>query len=464
MWLKKILFLATGWVIVLACIIALIIMRNNIKVNRIPPNLTIWITEWSTEDFKSIIDGFKLYAPEYKNTEIFVEKKTTDPIRYRTLLLNTLTDWTGPDIFMIRSGEDRILEWKRDTFALNPLSIATIESKYEDIFQQLLTWSIDTKEQTTRKLLGVPLWFETLWIFYNKSLLRNIPRTWNEVEKLYSTDYWDKYPTNLWLGPRYTPNASEIISLFSWEAWDSFTTFRENPGILDSYLNFRDIWVKRQLTEDNPYEPETTILWVIDELEREKKTTFDLFMEWDIVMILGYQSTIVELEKSAKRAGNENSIEKIVLTAPIVQESISWVKRNIVRFPYLSIPKNAKHTYDSTKFLEYLTTDDWIKNIQKAYPYLIPPKPSMYASWKWKTLSKVISRAKNDAFIPEFDQELSVFDFWLHPEFNTFISDKLDRDKNIDKNNIWSLLVSTIECSIWLYLNNSISPECEKRN
>jgi hypothetical protein len=41
---------------------------------------------------------------------IVFEKKTNDMIRYRTLLLSTMTDETGPDIFMIPAGEDEILE------------------------------------------------------------------------------------------------------------------------------------------------------------------------------------------------------------------------------------------------------------------------------------------------------------------------------------------------------------------
>ncbi len=98
-------------------------------------------------------------------------------------------------------------------------------------------------------------------------------------------------------------------------------------------------------------------------------------------MILGYPSIINELEKSTKRSGID-SIENLVLTAPVPQDQLSSKKRNIARFPYLSVSKVTKSPLGSAKFLEYLMTDDGIRKIQEAYPYLIPPKPSLYEAWR----------------------------------------------------------------------------------
>lgn len=42
--------------------------------------------------------------------KITLEKKTENADRYRTLLLSTMTEGSGPDIFMLRFGEDEILE------------------------------------------------------------------------------------------------------------------------------------------------------------------------------------------------------------------------------------------------------------------------------------------------------------------------------------------------------------------
>lgn len=63
--------------------------------------------------------------------------------------------------------------------------------------------------------MGVPMGYETLGIFYNKSLFREIPKTWNELDSLYVDGLeTGKFPSNLGLGPRYTPNISDILALF----------------------------------------------------------------------------------------------------------------------------------------------------------------------------------------------------------------------------------------------------------
>lgn len=79
----------------------LILKNKTTKTTIIPGTLKVWITDGTTLGYDALTAGFKTYAPEYKNTNIVFEKKTTDPIRYRTLLLKTMADGTGPDIFMV---------------------------------------------------------------------------------------------------------------------------------------------------------------------------------------------------------------------------------------------------------------------------------------------------------------------------------------------------------------------------
>jgi hypothetical protein len=83
-------------------IIGILVLKNRTtKPAVIPGTLKIWITDGTTLGYDALTLGFKAYAPEYKDTNIVFEKKTTDPIRYRTLLLKTMADGTGPDIFMV---------------------------------------------------------------------------------------------------------------------------------------------------------------------------------------------------------------------------------------------------------------------------------------------------------------------------------------------------------------------------
>jgi ABC-type glycerol-3-phosphate transport system substrate-binding protein len=123
--------------------------------------MKIWISEGTTESYSEIIEGFKKYAPEYAKTNIVIEKKSTDPLRYRTLLLSTMADGTGPDIFMVPAGEDDILLSKVEPVPASILPIKDFDKRYDDIFLSLMYNTGSTEKQETY-YLGVPLGYETL--------------------------------------------------------------------------------------------------------------------------------------------------------------------------------------------------------------------------------------------------------------------------------------------------------------
>lgn len=450
MWIRKIIFLSIAWCIGLACIIGIVLLSKSGKKNlEVPKVLNIWITEWSTESYKELIDGFYAFAPDFSKMKIQVEKKTSDPIRYRTLLLSTLSDGSWPDVFILKSGEDRVLESKREPIPLDIFPNAQFERSYEDIFLSLLTWSLD--ETAT---FGIPIGFETLWIFYNKWLLREVPKTWNDVERLYEADLGNGiFPTNLWLGPRYTPNSVDILPIFIDKEISSYQDLASNDRILNSYFSYGDIMVGTRTSWDwqnSIISPSVSLRSSTDDYDTNKETTYDSFLGGNIGFIVWFPSTVQELEKSAKRIGIE-SAENLILTERVPQETLWGKKKNLARFTYFAISKESKNALGSAKFLEYLTTDDALRIVQKIHPYLIPPKPSLYSSWSQNTLSTVLGRTKLDVFIPEASTLLMLFDYWLKPEFTDFISENIDRNKNIDIDNLWTNLASFVDCNIRVF-------------
>ncbi len=461
--LKKIIFLA--WLAL--CILALIVwarMLTNNKVDPlIPKSITIWINQGSSEDYSKLISWFYQSYPDYRNMKIIVEKKTSDKILYRTLLLSTLTDSLGPDIFMMNSWEDRILESKRQEIPVSFFTKTDFERDYADIFLGLFTWSLESKG-----IMWIPIGFETLWIFYNKALIREVPVTWNDVEILSEKNLGTSiFPTNLGLGPTYTPNSADIMSIFSIWKNNSYEDLSSGKNALNSYISYQKIktqslWISQDSNEGESITPwEKWIKDIIPYLEEKKYTTYDAFMQWDIWLIIGFPSLALELEKSAKRVGSD-SIENLVLTAPIPGESTAWEKVNKARYPYLALSKNSKSSEAAATFLSYLTEDDAIRIVQETYPYLIPPKPALYSTWKDKPLSKVLSRTKLDAFIPDPLEKIMTFDYWLKPEFNAFLIENIDRTENIDIENIWTRLSHNITCTLSIYFWGWVWSDCEK--
>lgn len=136
---RKLLFFVISVIVIIGIFIIINKMNNeNKNKNSAPKTLTLWINEGTTESYKGIIDGFKEYAPDYAKTTIIIEKKTQDPGQYRTLLLNTMANDGGPDIFQVRQGEDIVLKNQIEPIPTEVIPTEDFEKKYEDIFLSLL--------------------------------------------------------------------------------------------------------------------------------------------------------------------------------------------------------------------------------------------------------------------------------------------------------------------------------------
>lgn len=460
---KILFFIIVGISVLIIGITLFFLQKKSTQKTVIPNSLKIWITDGTTQGYDALVKWFQAYAPEYKNMNIIFEKKTTDPIRYRTLLLSTMTDGTGPDIFMVGAGEDVVLDWKIEPIPEELIDFSDFGKKYDDIFLSLIT-STGSEDIPTRYLKGVPLWFETLGIFYNKNLVRNLPKTWNELDSLYNKgiDTWI-FVSNLWLGPRYTENAADIIALFYQKTWGASIMELKAWGTdgLVQYMNYKDIQIPT-ITNDDTYAPIITLWGRRSDMDAEKLTTLDLFMQWDIGMIIWYPSLINALEKSDKRAWI-NSKASTILTEKIPLDEYNWTRKNIVKYNYFALSKASDNDEAAIKFLEYLMTPEAEQIFLQNNSYLISAQREFWGAQEGTQLSKVLSRATMDAFIPTIDDTYIVFSYGLKAEFENFVSEYIDRNWNLDIYNISEQISRDIWCSIDTYSGKDIRADCEKK-
>lgn len=466
--IRKILFLAISWISLIILILIIIALSNKKEsVLTVPKELKIWISEGTTESYDSLIEWFKLYAPEFKNTNIVFEKKTTDPVRYRTLLLSTMSDGMSPDIFMIGAWEDTILESRIEPVPEEYIDIGYFEKEYDDIFLSLITstWSKGTLK---RSILGIPLGFETMGIFYNKNLIREVPKTWNELDLLHQR--WvlkGVFVSNLWLWPRYTPNASNLVSLFLVREWTDniLDIWSKSDESIASYIRYKDAVSTEWAGGDSDiYSPILTLDGQRDTLDLTKTTTLDMFVQWNIGMIFWYPSLITELEKSDKRTGSSKSIAWVVLTAKIPLDDTIEPRENVARYSYFGVSKWSKNPSAALEFLKYLMTPDAQRRFIEQNPHLIAAQRSFWSAQKTNKISSIFNRAGIDAFIPDIDEGLSVFNYGLKAEFDELLSEYLDRKDIMDISNIIGLLSIEISCNISPYDPSIKNQEnCEKR-
>lgn len=462
---KKIIFLISIVVIALGIVWTILLLQSKKKTPvLVPSSMKIWITEWTTAGYESLVEGFKNYAPEYKNTEILFEKKATDPIRYRILLLSTMAEGTGPDIFMVDAGADAVVAGKAEPIPSSVLDFSTFEKRYDDIFASLIvsSWAKDTYSEY---LLWVPLGFETLGIFYHKNLLRSVPKTWNDLDLLYQNGIAPGiFPTNLGLGPRYTTNSDDLIGYFY--VRDGITDIAgvssSSRGSLEEYLTYKDNTIASSENTDNDiYAPIMTLEWQKEWMDEDSSTTLDKFIAGDISMILGYPSIVSELEKSDKRLGIKSKAtniftEKIPLTSPTDD------RINIAKYSYFALSKTTQNPIAGVKFLEYLMTTDAQTRFLQNNDAILSAQREFWPAQEWTKISQVLSRSTLDAFIPDLNENLSIFNYWLKAEFKSFLSDNLDRNNNIDINKISEWLSHTVFCSTDTYNWKATRADCEK--
>lgn len=463
---RKVLFFVIIGIVLVAIVIGINAMRQKQTTTTVPSTLTIWINEGTSESYKNIIAGFKTYAPEYTKMNIVVEKKPSDAVQYRTILLNTIADGKGPDIFLAQKGEDIVLEGKIEPIPGDVIPLVDFDKKYEDIFLSLISSTGGTKNPK-EYLMWVPLWYETLWVFYNKSLFRTVPKTWNELDTLYNDGMESGvFPSNLGVGPRYTPNMSQIIAfLFSWQNITSYKSMSQNGGVFTSYLYYGNapIW-STSSGEEDIYTTQKSLANTTETMSTEKITTLDMFVRGEIGMIFWFPSIVSELEKAQKRAGTK-ATNDIILTERMLTDSVGKEKsKNLARFSYFAISKSSKNGIAAAKFLEYLMTEDAEQKFLAEYPYLIAAQRKFYASQASNRLSSVFARTRLDAFIPGANDALVVFDYGLKSEFDVFLDKYIDRNSIWDISNIWSSLSQAITCAVAPYTGWDLPKNCESKN
>lgn len=95
-------------------------------------------------------------------------------------------------------------------------------------------------------------------MFYNKSLLRSIPTTWNDILAMYSESAVPSViPTNIGLSSRYTPFNIDILSAFLIEEGVyKYTDLNKNgANVLKKYRSYANMTT----TQGNSTESEELI-------------------------------------------------------------------------------------------------------------------------------------------------------------------------------------------------------------
>lgn len=180
---------------------------------------------------------------------------------------------------------------------------------------------------------------------------------------------------------------------------------------LERYLAYKDDTITSpDVVQDDIYTPVLTLDGQRESLDSDNATTFDMFMEGRIAMILGYPSIIAELEKSDKRLGIKSKAGNI-LTEKIPLTSPTDARINIAKYNYFALSKTTENPIAGVKFLEYLMTTDAQTRFLQNNDTVLSAQREFWPAQAGSKISEVINRATIDAFIPDIDEEVSLFNY-----------------------------------------------------
>lgn len=450
---RKIIFLIIVGIVLTALVAGLLLLTNQKPKTTNSGSLSIWINEGTTEDFQKLIDGFYAYSPANKNIKITAHKEASTTVAgYNTRLLQTIANGEGPDIFMVPHGEYSPLESRIAEIPSSVLSVTDFENRFDTVFSDLIinAKSSDGKS-TEQSLRGIPLGYETLGVFYNRSLFRTgTPTTWTAVENLYGNFPANIFPTNLGLKRSLVPNIADILPIFFLDA--NVTSYKNLANVtapFREYYSYGDLGNTAEDGEVDMYATNNTLRAAESQIRLDRNaTTLDAFMRGNIGMIIGYPSLIQELALSQKRVGATDSMTDLIYTARIPQISQQSAS-NIAKYNYFAISKNTENPDAAAQFLAYLMTPEAQQIAMQTFPYRIPAQREFQIAAQNNVLSPNFSKAKLDAFIPAAGMSLFTFDYGAKTTFEALLDAHWDDfADNSTLSTLGETISSTIACEV----------------
>ncbi|MDD2487035.1 MAG: ABC transporter substrate-binding protein [Candidatus Gracilibacteria bacterium] len=431
---NKIIFAIIGLVSVVLLLIGISALGSKPTVVKDtgPKDFSVWVVGDETAGYSDIITGFKERFPQYNKKNIKFTKFASYE-DYEKTLLTVMADGNGPDILTINNNGGELLEGKISAIPGTKINIEEFQKRYNKAFDDLIIRNKEKNEEgddvVKSYLKGVPLGYETLGIFYNWKLVKNVPLTWADLdEEISSSSGGTDYSTvALGLSGKYIFNAADVFSVFLLQkGTNTYKNMKLNNSLLalkayESYSN----------------DPNNNLMPFKKEMDSLGFTTVDLFVRGKIGMIIGYPSLLKEIELAIKRAsGNTELNERFLRSSELPQISLKGKDDkvnliNIINYNYLAISKLTQNEEMAYSFLNYLTRQETQEKYLKSFTYYLPSLKALEGGRLEEEMSKTFDRVKYSSFLVD-RVSLSSFDKGLKTDFDNYFNKNLGENISED--------------------------------
>ncbi len=440
---NKIIFIVV-WVILLLSMVFLMILSkwaDNNETNTSEENtFKIWMVWDSWENTYNIIDWFKKFNTAYQSKNIIIET-FPDYEEYTYALTSAINSWVWPDLFVLNNNEDDSI-FSNQVIWIPPSVISPndFRKRYKWVFSDdLISWEWDDEF-----LKWIPVWYETLWIFYNRAQVRhsdldNISSLNNIISKLSERNPWT-IPLGIWNGST-VKYAADILTQFFMLEWDveelDDVTWNVLKQWLASYLLYWDInWY-------NSYDSrflELTNLW---------ENSLYLFSRGDIHMVVWYPSMVNDI--------SDYWYSSSFLQARVFPQYFSGEGNYLINYNYFVINKDTNNINLAQDFLSYISNDSWASVFLNNFKYYLPSLLSLDAEFLPKKIHSDFNVVLEDFYADEY--MLSSFDKWIKNIYDSKIISILDNWAYAESN--FEQFANSLMCKTKKIINfESLSKDC----
>ena len=418
---NKLIFAIIWWVILLFILFIVSTLNNSSQTPTSKTSsepLTIWTVWPQTWWMQWVIDDFKTIYTEYKNQVIVVENFTSYD-DYTYALTSAIVSGRTPDIFVLNNNEkDSIFSSQVVAVQPDKVNPNDFRKRYQWVFWDDLIFSSWEWEEAVEYLWWIPVWYESLWIFYNRRYVKQSELeslSWlNNIVAELKDEKPNITPIGIWNGSTVKDAWDIVTQFFMLE--DGVTKLSDVSGtkLKQGLTSYRLYW---DTSGRNQYDSH------FDELKNLGRNAVDLFSRWETFMVVWYPSLIQEIW--------EKWFSKNFLLATPFPHYFSWNGKTLINYYYFVINKDSSKQEIANDFLAYLSSDNWADSYLSNHTYLLPALLSLESD----KLEEKIDDDYNIVLWDFYNEEhqLSSFDKWIKSLYDREILPILDITGNYEE-------------------------------
>ena len=432
---NKLIFAIIVWALVILLLIGVLLLNSKPSAStstvRSTGDFKIWIVGDSKTKFEEFLSSLKLDNPWVSGVNFSVESFATYQ-DYSMALTSAMIKWTAPDIFVLNNNETSLFEEKVAAIPKEIINPIDFKKNYRGIFTDDLIirnsseW--DGEETTTEFLKGLPVWYETLGVFYNRRFRFKIS-DFNSIATLNSAITRTKAlnVTPLWIGNGSTVlDAQDILAqFFLIHKVDSL----ENA---DATKIKQALWVYAWFWSSNG---ENAYNDLFSNTQATGKTNIDLFVENDLGAIIAYPRTVLRLQALWFSS-------KTLFAAPFphFHSADGWTLAN---YNYFVVNSDSQQKDVAFTFLKYLNSDAWASAFLDKYRYYLPARLNLEADMAEQQVSNYFDSVVLGDFYTNDKTPLSSFNKGNKVIYDTEVIPVLD-NFSWYLNDFWEFKTSTL--------------------